>query len=62
MTPALEFLLKTRKEKVNLEVEDDFAKMQETSATTAGVLDPMRSSAGFGRSKKSSLAATALLD
>ena len=30
MTPALEFLMKTRKEKVKFDVEEDFRNMQET--------------------------------
>lgn len=46
MTPALEFLISTRKNKVAFDVEEDFRGMRETGATSSG-LDKMRSSAGM---------------
>ena len=49
MTPALEFLMKTRRQKVEFDVDDDFRQMQETKATS-GPADFMRSS-GAGRAK-----------
>ena len=50
MTPALEYLMHTRKEKVKFDVDDDFSKMQETQGTkaTSGPMDMMRTSAGRG--------------
>ena len=55
MTPALEFLMNTRKQKVEFDVQDDFRNMQETKATSGA--DMMRSSQGFGRSKASGVSA-----
>jgi len=50
MTPALQFLMETRKHKVEFDVEDDFRQMQETKATS-GVMDHgMRSSGMKGKS------------
>lgn len=46
MTPALDFLINTRKSKVAFDVEDDFRGMRETGATSSG-LDKMRSSSGM---------------
>ena len=35
MTPALEYLMKTRRQKITTDVEDDFSKMQgDTKAST----------------------------
>ena len=62
MTPALEFLMHTRKEKVKFDVDDDFNKMQETQGTkaTSGPMDMMRTSAGRGT--KSSGLSGAIVD
>lgn len=46
MTPALDFLINTRKSKVAFDVEEDFRGMRETGATSSG-LDKMRSSGGM---------------
>ena len=46
MTPALDFLINTRKSKVAFDVDDDFRGMRETGATSSG-LDKMRSSGGM---------------
>ena len=56
MTPALEFLMNTRKEKVSFDVDEDFRNMQETKATSGGHMDMMRSSGGRG-TKASGLSA-----
>jgi len=53
MNPALEFLVKTRRQKVEFDVEDDFRQMQETKASS-GHPDAMRAS-GMGRSKASGM-------
>ena len=53
MTPALDFLMNTRKQKVEFDVNDDFRNMQDTKATSGA--DMMRSSQGMGRSKASGL-------
>jgi hypothetical protein len=47
MTPALEFLMNTRKQKVDFDVEDDFRGMRETGATSG--VDNMRSSGTRGK-------------
>jgi len=47
MTPALEFLMNTRKQKVDFDVEDDFRGMRETGATSGA--DMMRSSGMRGK-------------
>jgi len=55
MTPALEYLMNTRKNKVEFDVEDDFRQMQETKATSGG-MDAMRSS-GMRGGKASGISA-----
>ena len=59
MTPALEFLMNTRKEKVKFDVEEDFRNMQETQGTkaTSGPMDMMKSGGGRG-TKASGLSGT----
>ena len=47
ITPALEFLMNTRKQKVEFDVEDDFRGMRETGASSGA--DMMRSSGMKGR-------------
>jgi len=47
MTPALEFLMNTRKQKVEFDVEDDFKGMRETGASSGA--DMMRSSGMRGK-------------
>lgn len=50
MTPELQFLMHTRREKVKFDVEEDFRNMQETQGTraTSGNMDMMRTTAGRG--------------
>lgn len=55
MTPALDFLMNTRKDKVSFDVDEDFRNMQETKATS-GPMDGMRSMGGRG-TKSSGLSA-----
>lgn len=47
ITPALEFLMNTRKQKVEFDVEDDFRGMRETGASSGA--DMMRSSGMKGK-------------
>lgn len=61
MTPALEFLTKTRRQKVEFDVEDDFRQMQETKATSGGHLDMMRSS-GMAKSKTAGITGPITMD
>jgi len=50
MTPELNYLMNTRREKVKFDVEEDFKNMQETQGTkaTSGAMDLMRTSVGRG--------------
>ena len=44
MTPALEYLMKTRKDKVNFDVDEDFKNMQQDTQATSGNMDMMKTS------------------
>ena len=61
MTQALEYLMKTRRQKVEEDVENDFRNMQDTRATSAGGMDMMRSSAGL-KSGKAPIMAGQIVD
>lgn len=58
MTPSLQFLMETRKEKVKFDVDDDFRNMQETKATS-GPMDMMR---GSGMKKASGFSTQIVVD
>ena len=45
MTPALEFLMNTRKQKVEFDVEENFRNMGADTRATSGPMDFMRQSA-----------------
>ena len=47
MTPALDYLMNTRKEKVSFDVDEDFRNMQETKATS-GTMGMMGTAGGRG--------------